>query len=133
MLAIVALAGCSRGDAAPRGQIVNVRQHDFKLAASVDKVHAGLVTFRVHNLGPSTHEFVVVRTDISADGLPLRADRLSVNEAAKALHRVGSLSQIRLGATRDLTLRLKPGTYVLFCNLLGHYRGGMYAALQVTD
>ena len=34
---------------------------------------------------------------------------------------------MRLGATRDLTLQaLTPGHYVLFCNLYGHYRGGMY-------
>ena len=132
LLAVLAAAGCTRGDAAPQGQLVKVHEQDFKLTTKTVLVHTGLVTFRVHNSGPSTHEFNVDRTDIAADALPLRADGLSVNEDSKRLTRVGSMDDVRLGATRDLTLRLTPGHYVLYCNLEGHYLGGMYAILQVA-
>jgi uncharacterized cupredoxin-like copper-binding protein len=131
LLAIMAAAGCTRGDAAPQGTVVNVREADFKLTTTTLLVPPGLVTFRVHNVGPSTHEFNVDRTDLSADALPLRADGLSVNEDAKRLHRVGSMDDIRTGTTRDLTMRLGPGHYVMYCNLEGHYLGGMYAIVDV--
>ena len=132
LVSALTAAGCSRGDAAPRGFVVNVQERDFKLTASTEKVRAGLVTFRVHNSGPSTHEFLVDRTDVPADALPLRANGISVNEEAKQLRDVGEMSGVRLGQTRELTLTLKPGRYALFCNLEGHYRGGMYVSVEVT-
>jgi uncharacterized cupredoxin-like copper-binding protein len=132
LLSVGAAAGCSRGEAAPRGTVISVVMRDFTLRASVGKVHAGLVTFRVHNLGPSTHEFVVNRTDEAAAALPLRPNGLAVNEDSKLLHPVDELVDVRLGAIRELTLRLKPGHYAFYCNLSGHYRGGMYGALQVA-
>jgi uncharacterized cupredoxin-like copper-binding protein len=131
LLAAVAAAGCTRGDAAPQGTRVEVHESDFKLTTSTVLVPAGLVTFRVHNSGPSTHEFNVDRTDVAADALPLRADGLSVNEDSKRLKNVGGADDIRMGATQDLTLNLAPGHYVLYCNLEGHYLGGMYAIVQV--
>jgi hypothetical protein len=132
MLVGAVATGCSRGDAAPRGRVVNVYERDFKLTTLVERVPAGLVTFRVHNSGPSTHEFLVDRSDVSADALPLRPSQLSVNEESPQLDNLGELREVRLGSTRELTLRLQPGHYVVFCNLEGHYRGGMYAALEVT-
>ena len=36
------------------------------------------------------------------------------------------------GATKALTLDLKPGTYLLVCNLPGHYAAGMWTVLTVT-
>jgi uncharacterized cupredoxin-like copper-binding protein len=109
-----------------------VYEHDFKLTTFVERVPAGLVTFRVHNSGPSTHEFLVDRSDVPADALPLQPSQLSVNEESPLLDNLGELREVRLGSTRELTLRLQPGQYVVFCNLEGHYRGGMYAALEVT-
>ena len=43
----------------------------------------------------------------------------------------GELSNVAPGKVRSLTLSLKPGKYVLICNLLGHYKAGQYAALRV--
>jgi uncharacterized cupredoxin-like copper-binding protein len=131
-LFLIACAACSRGDATPQGTLVRVQVSDFKLVTKIEKVPSGYVTFRVHNIGPSTHEFVVDRTDIAADDLPLRPNNFTVNEDSKHLDGVGELGEIRLEATRDLTLDLKPGHYVMYCNLEGHYRGGMYASIEVT-
>jgi hypothetical protein len=129
---VLAGAACSRGDATPRGTLVAVKVSDFKLVTTIEKVPSGYVTFRIHNAGPSTHEFIVDRTDVAADALPLRVNGLTVNEDSKKVHAAGELGAIRLDSTRDLTLRLKPGNYVLYCNLEGHYRGGMYANIEVT-
>lgn len=130
-LLVVVAAACSRGDATSRGTLVPVHTSDFKLTVGRLAVPAGYVTFRVHNTGPSTHEFIVTRTDIAADALPLRANGITVDEDSKRLHPAGQLGEIRLDATRDLTLKLEPGQYDVFCNLEGHYRGGMYAVVEV--
>lgn len=131
-LLFAVVAACSRGDATPRGKLVAVHVSDFKLTTKSLTVPSGYVTFRVRSTGPSTHEFVVDRTDVPADALPLDPNGLTVNEDSKKLHAVGELGEVRLNSTRDLTLDLKPGHYVMYCNLEGHYRGGMYAMLEVT-
>jgi uncharacterized cupredoxin-like copper-binding protein len=132
MLLVGIATACSRGDAAPKGAPVNVHEHDFKLTTDTPLVRAGYVTFRIRNTGPSTHEFIVARTDVAADALPLQKNDITVNEDSPQIHEVGSLGEVRLGTTRDLTLKLAPGHYVLFCNLSGHYRGGMYSLLTVA-
>jgi uncharacterized cupredoxin-like copper-binding protein len=132
MLLVGFAAACSRGDATPKGAPVNVHEHDFGLTSDAPLVRAGYVTFHVRNTGPSTHEFIVVRTDLPADALPLQKNDITVNEDSPRIHEVGSLGEVRFGTTRDLTLKLPAGHYVMFCNLSGHYRGGMYSMLTVT-
>jgi len=73
----------------------------------------------------------VDRTDLASGALPLKADGLTVDEESKALHRIDSIEQLNLGNTGDLSLNLKPGHYVLYCNLEGHYLGGMHVGFDV--
>ena len=132
VLAAIGLPGCSSGGSAEVGTRVVVVEHDFKITTSTITVPAGTVTLEVENHGPSTHEMNIDETRAAAGALPLRANSLQVNEDSPSLRNVGSLSGVRVGATQDLTLHLTPGRYVLFCNLEGHYLGGMHAALEVT-
>jgi uncharacterized cupredoxin-like copper-binding protein len=126
------LSACSSGSAA-QGTRVTVVEHDFRLVASPVSVRAGLVTFVIENRGPSTHELNVDRTSLASGALPLRANTLQVNEDSAQLVNVDSLGDIPMRSTRRLTVTLKPGRYVLFCNLEGHYLGGMHTALEVTS
>ncbi len=106
-----------------------VSEADFKITAP-SHVAGGEVTFRVHNKGPDQHEFIVVH---SATGkLPLRSDGVTVDEEALQREEVGSLEPGKAGAIRDLQLHLPPGRYVLFCNMSGHYMGGMHSTLVVS-
>ena len=41
-------------------------------------------------------------------------------------------SELDIGVSRALVVDLPPGHYVLYCNLEGHYLGGMHASLVVT-
>jgi uncharacterized cupredoxin-like copper-binding protein len=84
----------------------------------------------VHNRGPDDHELIVVRARDSA--LPLRADGVTVDEDALEPAKVGILEPGAPGSVRELRLRLAPGRYELFCNMAGHYLGGMYAELMVS-
>jgi uncharacterized cupredoxin-like copper-binding protein len=128
VLPLVLLAGCTQRS--PVGTPVHVTLKDFDITAAEPTVRAGHVVFEVHNDAPMTHEFVVVRTDLPADELPIGSDGLSVNE--ESLSGVGELSDVPASDTRALSLDLAPGRYVFFCNLEGHYLGGMHEVLEVT-
>jgi len=110
---------------------IDVTMHDFKIKLSRRSVPAGPVDIHVHNRGPSTHEINVDRTNLDGDSLPIKADGLTVNEDSKSLLRIDSIEQLNLGETGDLQLDLRPGHYVLYCNLEGHYLGGMHASFDV--
>ena len=120
--------GCT--DKTPQGTPVDVTLKDFNITPAEQTVGTGDVVMRVHNDAPVTHEFVVVRTDLPADGLPIGPDGLSVNE--EWLSAMGELDEVPATKSSSLALNLPPGRYVFFCNLEGHYLGGMHAVLEVT-
>ena len=127
-IALVASGACGR-PAVVRGQRVDVSLHDFRIDTARTEMPSGTVTLVVHNRAPATHEFVVVRTDLAPNLLPIAADGLSVDE--EKVRNAGEVSDVRAGTTETLTLRLPPGRYVLICNLEGHYLGGMHHSLIV--
>lgn len=126
-VALVILSACSGPSHVPSGPIVKVTLKDFSIHMSTPVVNAGPVTLQIYNEGPATHEFVAVRTELPVDELPIGPDGLSVNE--DALTPVGENSEVDLDTTSTLELTLRPDRYVFFCNLEGHYLGGMHAAL----
>ena len=127
-----ALAGCSSGSShsASRAQTVQVKEKDFRILVAPLRVRAGTVRLAVHNEGPDTHELLIVRT--SHGDLPLRSDGLTINEEAVEHTTVAVMEGRDPGHTEHLLVHLKPGRYELFCNMAGHYLGGMRAFLDVT-
>jgi uncharacterized cupredoxin-like copper-binding protein len=129
---LLTLFGCTWQPAtAPRGPVLNVLVKDFKIEPLRPTIENGLVTLRVHNVGPATHEFVLIRSELPADELPIASDGLSVDE--DRVVPVGELTEVEAGASGSLTLPLTGGRYVFFCNLEGHYLTGMYASIEVVD
>jgi hypothetical protein len=124
------LSACGSGGGAP-GPVTPVssrapiRERDFKISAP-STLPAGRVDLSVDNTGPDDHELIVVRADGS---LPRRSDGLTVDEDAMEKQTVGTLEP-GMGR-RDLQLNLAPGRYLMFCNMQGHYLGGMHRAFQV--
>jgi uncharacterized cupredoxin-like copper-binding protein len=82
----------------------------------------------VRNRGPDLHELLVVRRGSAP--LPLRQDGITVDEDAVKQATVGGLEAAETGV-RQLRVRLAPGRYELFCNMAGHYLGGMKSDLVV--
>jgi uncharacterized cupredoxin-like copper-binding protein len=76
----------------------------------------------VLNKGPARHELIVVRVN---GELPMRRDGVTVDEDAVERRKAGALEPGTPGATRALRVSLRPGKYVFFCNMFGHYLGGM--------
>jgi uncharacterized cupredoxin-like copper-binding protein len=96
----------------------------------IDKttVPAGNITFKVRNASKETiHEMLVAP---ARDGtLPYVADENRVDEEASG--DLGEVSELDPSASGSLTLALKPGRYVLFCNVPGHFMSGMWTVLNV--
>jgi uncharacterized cupredoxin-like copper-binding protein len=143
-LALVAgallLVGCSSGAspsaAAPASQppasggggtSVTAKLTEFKLELSPTSAPGGPVTFELTNSGIVVHEFVVFKTDLAADKLPLAADGATVDEAGAgaSLTLVDEVEDIEVGATASLAVDLPAGHYVAICNVPAHYTSGM--------
>ena len=82
-------------------------------------------------MGRAPHEFIVVRTNRAPDKLPLQRDGLTVDEEGPGVAPVDEAEGLDIADRRTLLLDLAPGHYVLFCNMEGHYLGGMHAAFTV--
>jgi hypothetical protein len=129
VVVVLAASGCVGGGApGVQGTVVRITERDFKISAP-RTVPAGDVVIRVHNRGPVAHELIVVRAGHKP--LPLRGDGLTVNEESLEGAEAGALEPGRPGSVRVLAVRLTPGRYVLFCNMSGHYMGGMRRTLVV--
>jgi uncharacterized cupredoxin-like copper-binding protein len=126
---LLLLPACTSGPPEQDGPLFHVRIKDFKIHPALPSVEDGVVTLSVWNAGPSTHEFVVVQSDASADELPMGADGIRVDE--DAVVPVDELEEVGAKTRGILSLSLSPGRYVLFCNLEGHYLAGMHASLEV--
>jgi uncharacterized cupredoxin-like copper-binding protein len=133
MLVAAILPACARAGRPAAGRTVDIVERDFHISGPSSIASGGAIDLHIHNNGPSTHELVIVRTDLAAPNLPLQLDGLTIDEESPLLHAVDEDADIPLGTTADLVLHLTPGHYVLFCNLEGHYLGGMHLSLEVGD
>ena len=128
-IAALVLSACSSHSASPKGAVVLVTVKDFRIKLSRPRVRAGEVRFVVKNRGPDTHEVLIARTSAA---LPLRADNITVDEDALEPVTVDEVEAEPPGAERVLEVKLRPGRYELFCNMAGHYLGGMRVRLVVS-
>jgi uncharacterized cupredoxin-like copper-binding protein len=93
-------------------------------------VPAGNVSFAVTNVSKDTiHEMLVAPIKSADATLPFIASENRVNEDASG--DLGEVSELDPGKKGELTLDLKPGLYVLFCNVPGHFVAGMWTTIKV--
>ncbi|MEA2520042.1 MAG: hypothetical protein QOF49_2122 [Chloroflexota bacterium] len=123
--AAASAAGAS--GAAASGAPVSAKESEFKIELASPTAPAGSVTFQITNGGTVPHEFVVMKTDLAADKLPIDASKGVVSETTAGLTAVDEVEDIAVGATPTLTVDLPAAHYVVICNLPGHYAGGMHA------
>lgn len=104
---------------------------DTNMGIKLDKttVKAGEVTFQVTNDSKETvHELLVVPAP--ADG----KFAYNANEAKFDEDKAGSLGEVEEtdpGKSGALTLNLKPGKYILSCNVANHFANGMWTTFTV--
>lgn len=98
---------------------------------STDAVKAGKVTFEVSNTSKDNiHEMVIAPLKKGEHVLPYVASESEVDENKSG--DLGEVSELDPGKEGSLTLDLKPGKYILFCNVAGHYMDGMWTLLTVN-
>ncbi len=103
-----------------------ITANEYAFAPTDLTVKAGKVKLTLKNSGKIVHEVVVLKTDQAADALKVGSSaRVSEKDS------VGEVSETAPGATKTSTLDLKPGKYVLVCNIPGHYSLGMRGTLTV--
>jgi len=103
------------------------------MSIRVDKstVKAGEVHFAATNWSRGLlHEMLVIAVDNPNAPLPYDYGTGEVPE--KQVKVLGEISELEPNASGSLDLKLAPGTYLLLCNLPGHYAAGMVMPLTVT-
>jgi uncharacterized cupredoxin-like copper-binding protein len=120
---------------------VQLGEEGSKYFVKVDtaSVPAGTVKFVIDNVGTMHHELAIFKTDLAPDQLPMtdedKVDEEKAGLLAEAAYtkpvRGDEDHRIRDGRGVDFTIDLKPGKYVLLCNLAGHYKAGQFIAFTV--
>ena len=134
--AIVGVTLWDKGTSAPMSNdegmgMTNASMSGTNMGIKVDQktVKAGEVKFEVTNSSKETeHEMIIL--PIPADGnLPYDEKEARFDEdKAGAL---GEVSELAPGKSGEVTLHLKPGKYVLSCNVANHFANGMWTTLLV--
>jgi uncharacterized cupredoxin-like copper-binding protein len=101
---------------------------EYAITPSSDSARAGRVKITVRNRGHRVHEMLVVKAD---GAVPQNGKRVDEGKLEREHRLIGEISDVAPGRSRAETFRLKKGTYLLFCNLPGHYAAGMRATLVV--
>jgi uncharacterized cupredoxin-like copper-binding protein len=122
-----ALAARYDGSRARSGTTVKASEVEWGIKTSRKASHAGKVIFAVRNAGKLSHQFIVLRTNLPANKLPLHATTVNLTKAGKVLGKIS----VAPGKNGHLSLTLKNGHYVLLCNLPAHYQAGQHTAFQV--
>lgn len=94
-------------------------------------VKAGAVAFDVTNWSRSVlHEMLIVAVDGPSAPLPYDYERAVVPEDQVKV--IDEAADLEPNATKRLEVTLAAGSYLLICNLPGHYAAGMSVPLTVT-
>ena len=111
------------------------------LTASPATAPAGDVTFVVKNTGTIDHEAVVLKTSDPYNKIPISDGGDPPAPVAHGANKVSEDANIgetgdpnlKPGDTRTFTIKnMTAGSYVIVCNIAGHYGAGMRAPFTVT-
>jgi uncharacterized cupredoxin-like copper-binding protein len=123
------LAACGGGSTE-----VDAALTSYDIALSDSSVDSGEITFHVHNDADDLeHEFVIFRTDLPQDQLPLTEEGV-VDENGAGVTAIDEV-EVAPGEAQDLIVTLDPGNYVIICNIDSeemHYQHGMHVAFTVN-
>ncbi|MEY2517053.1 MAG: hypothetical protein QOJ89_4411 [bacterium] len=104
---------------------ITVTSTEYAFAPAAITATAGKLTITLDNKGTMVHELVVLKGDEAASALKVSGGRVSEKTA------VGEVSETAAGAAKSSTITLKPGHYIIVCNVPGHYQDGMRGTLTV--
>lgn len=104
----------------------------MSIRTNVASVKTGEVTFDVTNQSRSiVHEMIVVQ--VENPNAPLPYDDSTGQIPEKKVKMLGETEEMEPNAEKTVTFDLKPGNYLLICNVAGHYATGMWTPFTVTQ
>ncbi len=96
-----------------------------------NSVKAGDITFDVTNWSRSVvHEVIIVAVDNADAPIPYDYNKLQVPEEQVKV--VADSGELAPSVSKTLAVKLSPGSYLLLCNVPGHFAAGMSIPLTVT-
>lgn len=102
----------------------------MSIRADETTVKAGTVAFDITNWSRSIiHEVVVIAVDSPDAPLPYDYENQIVPETQVKM--LGESEELEPNGSGTLELNLDPGSYLLVCNIPGHYAAGMVLPLTV--
>ena len=108
----------------------DMKMAPMSIVISNKQAAAGKVTFNVTNLSKTIiHEMIVAPIKDENTVMPYvdAENRVDEDKAGD----LGEVSELDPGKSGSLTLDMKPGKYLLYCNVPGHYAMGMWTVLTV--
>jgi uncharacterized cupredoxin-like copper-binding protein len=99
------------------------------LKLSTETVKAGKVTFEVANASKETVHEMVLFPIKDGERVPYSDKESKIIEDAAG--HLGEVAELDPGKGGKLEIDLKPGKYLLTCNIPGHYMNGMWTVLTV--
>jgi plastocyanin len=139
---VLVCAFTADANAAKKPKLTVTLQEFTMLVLPPAETKAGTVRMKVINKGSLTHEMVVVRA-ASVTTLPkvttaggARMVGAVDEEAIPERNKMGETGDVKPGKTVTKTFTLRPGRYVMFCNIDdasgNHFAHAMYAEFVVT-
>jgi uncharacterized cupredoxin-like copper-binding protein len=104
---------------------LGISMTEFKFTPANPELARGKLEITATNKGKTSHELILLKTDADPSKLPKTGKGVSVKKS------VGEIPAVAPGDSGVRTFALKPGNYVMVCNLPGHYDAGMYGSLIV--
>ena len=131
LLCACSLPALAAGPAIVNAELWNKPDGSQGVTLSTDHAKPGKIEFKVKNVSTDEdHELLLVKIDGAPDALPMDPDGARVDE--DKLKGLKELGDVHPGKTRNTTVTLKAGKYVLFCNEAGHFKAGMYTTFTVA-
>ena len=126
-----ASSGSPTAKASAKATKIDVSETEMAIKLTPATVPAGLVEFVIHNNGAVPHEFVVFKTNLALNQLPMKDSKL--DEDSKSLQNVADSGAHKLtsGESKTLQANLTPGNYAAICNVGNHFHRGMKTKLTV--
>ena len=104
---------------------LDISMTEFKFAPANPELARGKLEITATNKGKTPHTLALLKTNADPSKLPKRGDNVSEKTS------IGEIPPLVPGESATHTFDLKPGKYVMVCNVPGHYDAGMYGTLTV--
>ncbi len=134
LAALGALAIACGGSQEPPGLKHDIHVHLDEWSVKVDPpsiTGRAVVNIGGHNHGKYPHQITVIETDLDPAQLPISQARVDIKAIGDPVAAFDVPASDDGQGLQVVSAEMKPGRYVIFCAIPGHYQQGMYTGFEV--